>query len=438
MRELIEALNPVHLDLAGGVAGAFFENPFLETDPNGLALRFGRKSEIQAVIEDLCRVGVLTQDAQGVRLSATGTTYGDLLEWVMGLRGEDETLRSQVVAHETLARLREKLAVRQEEVSFILDAVPVGVILLDRLGQVLKANAAAQNLKVSWEDIRDGLGVPLDALHAQTYEAELETSPPLAITTRPFQVAGSETGLVVLIQDITVKRQMAAQAEKLREDFFSMIRHELRKPLLTIERSLAQMGPSKDELPLALARSATEHLGAMIDDMLFLARLERDPLAVSVGSGVSLKFLLAGCDLAFRQKAAQARISFGVDLPESDLLFMADERRIQQVLGNLLDNAFKFTPDGGEVTLQGIRRGDDLHFLVTDSGPGIPSEEREQVFRKFYQVRTDAGRQPGLGLGLAICSEVIRAHGGRIEIFDAEPVGTTVRVSVPINRSEPI
>ncbi|MBT4140207.1 MAG: HAMP domain-containing histidine kinase, partial [Candidatus Latescibacteria bacterium] len=267
------------------------------------------------------------------------------------------------------------------------------------------------------------------------FETELDGDPPVAVTTRPFEVEGSDTGVVVVIQDITAKRQMVAEAEKLREDFFSMIRHELRKPLLTVERSLAQLGQAEGESPLALARSATDHLGAMIDDMLFLARLERDPMAVAIKERVSLRFLLAGCDLAFRQKAAEAGIGFGVVFPDDDVLFDADERRLQQVLGNLLDNAFKFSPATGRVALLGQCIEEDVHFQVADSGPGIPVEERGQIFGKFYQVHSDASRKPGLGLGLAISQEVVQAHGGSISVGESEWGGTLMTVIVPVKRS---
>jgi signal transduction histidine kinase len=436
MRELLETLNPDLLDLTGDIATAFFENPFLELHSSQLVVRFGHRKELSDVVGDLCQVGVLLDDGNFVRLSVADGLYTQLVDWVGAQRGHDEVLRQEVVAFEALARLRGKLAVSQEEVSSILEMVPVGVILLDHLGQVLKANSLAEKLTFGWAAIGDHLGVALEALHTRPFETELDGQPPVAVTTRPFQVAGSDTGVVVVIQDITSKRQMAAQAEQLREDFFSMIRHELRKPLLTVERSLAQLGEAEGEAPLALARSATDHLGAMIDDMLFLARLERDPLAVVLDAEVSLRFLLAGCDLAFRQKAAQSHITFNVNFPDEDVLFLADERRLQQVLGNLVDNAFKFTPPGGQVLLAGLIQDEQIHFTVSDSGPGVPADEREQIFGKFYQIRSDAARKPGLGLGLAISQEVVQAHGGEIVVGESEWGGALMKVIVPVNRSD--
>ena len=433
--DLLDQLKVDTLGVAGDLTATFFENPFLEVNLAEAVQRFGN-ADVAEILSDLCAAGILTQESGHFQLAAKGDLYQPVADWVRAHRGDDEVARQEVVAFETLARLREKLAVSQEEVSSILDMVPVGVILLDHLGQVLKANVLAEKLTFGWSGVGEHLGVDLEALRSRPFETELDGNPPVSVTTRPFKVAGSETGVVVVIQDITAKREMAAQAEKLREDFFSMIRHELRKPLLTVERSLAQLGQAEGTSPLALARSATDHLGSMIDDMLFLARLERDPLSVVLEDAVSLRFVLAGCDLAFRQKAADAEVTFEVDFPSEDVTFVADQRRLQQVVGNLLDNALKFTPEGGQVRLWGMCDGGEVAIFVADSGPGIPAEERDQIFGKFYQVRSDAGRKPGLGLGLAISHEVVLAHGGQIEVTESEWGGALMCVRVPLKRSD--
>ena len=140
--------------------------------------------------------------------------------------------------------------------------------------------------------------------------------------------------------------------------------------------------------------------------------------------------------MAFRQKAAQSHITFNVNFPDEDVLFLADERRLQQVLGNLVDNAFKFTPPGGQVLLAGLIQDEQIHFTVSDSGPGVPADEREQIFGKFYQIRSDAARKPGLGLGLAISQEVVQAHGGEIVVGESEWGGALMKVIVPVNRSD--
>lgn len=436
MRDLLTHFSPDTLDFAGRLAARFVENPFWEPSQADLEVRFGPQVFQADTLDGLVEAGVLHKKGGKWCFEPQDAGYQSVLDWVGGLRGADVGLQQEVVAYETLARLQEKLAVSQEEVGTVLEMVPVGVILLDHFGQVLKANRLGERLTGQPDQIISRLGVLLEDLLSRPFETELDGPPPVAVTTQPFRVAGSDTGVVVVIQDITSKRELALQAEKLREDFFSMIRHELRKPLLTVERSLAQLGKAEGESPLALAQSATEHLSAMIDDMLFLARLERDPLAVACDKAVSLRFLLAGCDLAFRQKATDLGIVFKVMFPDEDVTFWADERRLQQVVGNLVDNALKFTPSGGQVVLSGRLANEAILFDVADSGPGIPAAEREEIFGKFYQVRSDAGRKPGLGLGLAITQEVVSAHGGEIVVLESEWGGALFRVRLPLVRSE--
>ena len=176
------------------------------------------------------------------------------------------------------------------------------------------------------------------------------------VVSRPFQTKGSDAGAVITVQDISEWRAVETQAEQMREAFFSMIRHELRRPLLEVERFLGGLdkeAPVDGSEALAGARRSASHLAAMVDDMLSLARLERDPLAVCLQRRVSLQFLLAGSDLAFRARAAEARLRLEVCLPEEDVVFWGDERRLSQVVGNLLDNALKFSRPGGSVELAG-------------------------------------------------------------------------------------
>ena len=111
-------------------------------------------------------------------------------------------------------------------------------------------------------------------------------------------------------------------------------------------------------------------------------------------------------------------------------------RRLGQVVGNLLDNAIKFTPTGGCVALSGGCRERVVWFEVADSGVGISVEERMRVFEKFYQVHQERNRKQGLGLGLAICRGIVAAHGGKLMIEDAADGGTRVVVELPMEEND--
>ena len=435
MLPLLNRLYPEGIELKGQLTALFFGNPFLETSLDALALRFRVEPDALArALDDLCRCGVLAHSDGRYRFAPEAVAYDGAAALAAAYRGEAAAVRQQVVEMETLARLRDALAVTHREVAAILEMVPVGVVLLDRYGHLLKSNALARRyLGLGTEraeaDVCSRLGVTLEEVMEREVHAEADLACPLGIVSHPFRATGSETGAVMILQDMTYRREMELRAERIREEFFSMIRHELRKPLLTVERFLAG-APGAEAL--AQARTAASHLGAMVDDMLFLARLERDPMVVTTEDSVSLIALMAGSDLAYRTQAATAGVRVRMAPPGEEVVFCGDERRLAQVVGNLLDNAIKFTPSGGEVVLSGGRSEGSVWLSVADSGPGIPEPERERVFGKFYQIRSDDGRAQGLGLGLAISHRVVTAHGGRIEIADRPGGGADVTVRIPL------
>ena len=432
MPDVLNRLTPYDLDLKGRIARDFFANPFLEAGCEDLVARYGKDSNaLSAALLDLCQCGILGKKGDDYVFAPELHLYADIEGWCKDLGQENAALRQQVVERETLGRLQEQLAVSQEEVGAILEIVPAGIFFLDRFGHILKCNTlGAKLLGVSEHDcdLCALLGLDLDEVLNDAVDCEVVGPPPLAVTARPFVSNTRESGVVISVQDISMRRKLEAEAERLRQEFFSMIRHELRKPLMTIERGLAEIGDSQ---AAALARTAATHMGEMVDDMLLLARLERDPMAVSGDDEISLQFLLAGSDLAFRAQAETASVTLRLIMPQRDVTFWGDERRLSQVVGNLLDNAIKFTPEEGVVVLSGGGDEQWVWFEVEDSGVGIPEEERNLVLNKFYQVETET-REQGLGLGLAICHKIVAAHGGLLNIEDGQAGGTRIVVRLPL------
>ena len=445
MNVLLEQLDPAEIKLKGRLVAAFFENPFLEASGHELCARFTAAPEaMETALADLCGCGVLENLGRLYRFSAGPQVYGAAAELAQAHQGEDAAVRQRLLELETFARLQEDLKVTRHEVGAVLDMVPAGVLILDRYGHLLKSNALGRDLlALSMDGVRADvcglLGLDLETVLAQEVHIEVELSSPLAVNSRPFRVPGSEAGAVVSVQDITDRRAVEARAEQMREAFFSMIRHELRKPLLTVDRCLSMLETGGEATPETrdMARRATAHLTAMVDDMLFLARLERDPMAVRLRDGVSLRFLLVESDLAYRVRAVENGVKLRLVPPEEDVLFRGDEGRLGQVVGNLVDNAIKFTPRSGTVLLSGGREGNGIWVRVADTGPGIPAAERERVFGKFYQMRDDEGRTVGLGLGLAICRQVVLAHSGTIEVGEQPEGGSVFTVRLPLDGLPP-
>lgn len=215
-------------------------------------------------------------------------------------------------------------------------------------------------------------------------------------------------------------REQAAQRTK--DDFLSIVSHELRTPLTSIQ-GYSQLlesrlrtdrpGETKEMAHLRVIRSQVGRMRRLVDDLLDVSRIDRR-------GGVSIETI--DFDLAEALRDAVARVrgehrEREIALTAPDTLGVhADRDRIDQVLSNLLENAVKYSPDGGPVHVSAEGRGGDVEIRVVDTGVGIPGERRESVFERFYQADDEAGRRRfgGLGLGLYISRAIVDAHGGRI------------------------
>ncbi len=482
---LLHRLGPEQVDLKRRIVVALAENPFLDAEIEAFSARFSHPPDLVGrVLDDLCVREVLVQSGWGgFGLSPAPEVYGPALS-LTAEQQEGASLRKQIYEIETAERLKQQLAVSQREVEAILDIVPAGVLIFDRHGHLVKSNRAAWEVlglekgrmeeRGIWEVLgiqagSEAAGPMLAELTAGAGERrwELDGPPPVEVVARPFSIGARGNGVILTVRDISERRAAEEAGARLREDFFSMIRHELLKPLLGIERALGGFGQggwmeaSERDALFEHARMGLQRLKAMIDDMLLLARLERDPMAVRPEEQILLTLLLTSADLSFREKAGEMGLTLKTEIPDDDLAFTGDEKRLMQVIDNLLDNALKFTPPGGTVVLKGRRvevkagagngetekktftdspvprfpdsgEGQWVEISVADTGIGIPPEEQGRIFGKFYQVQQGPDRREGLGLGLAICQRVVAAHGGRIEIDSKSGHGTTVKVLLPV------
>ncbi|MBW3613235.1 MAG: GAF domain-containing protein [Chloroflexi bacterium] len=215
-------------------------------------------------------------------------------------------------------------------------------------------------------------------------------------------------------------REQAAQ--RIKDDFLSIVSHELRTPLTSIQgysqllearMRRERSGESKEMAHLRVIRSQVGRMRRLVDDLLDVSRIDRR-------GGVSIEPV--DFDLAEDLREAVGRVArehpdreISLTAPEA-MRVHVDRDRIGQVVSNLLENAVKYSPDGGPVRATAERRGGEVEVLVADAGVGIPAEHRDHVFERFYQADDEAGRRRfgGLGLGLYISRAIIDAHGGRI------------------------
>lgn len=231
-------------------------------------------------------------------------------------------------------------------------------------------------------------------------------------------------------------------ADRLKSDFIKHVSYELRTPLNTI-MGFAELMDSG--VPGALNTRQADYvknivsgagtLTTLIDDILDLALIESGALRLEL-TRLDLFTLLNEVANHARQWAAKVNITLAVDCAENAGTFLGDDRRIRQVIYSLLNNAFRYAPDGSAITLSGRIQGEDVQIAVADNGPGIAPEVKATVFERF-ESKSNSGQRAGAGLGLALVNRFVELHNGWVEIESQN--GTLVRCHLPrrISDSDP-
>ncbi|SME94102.1 PAS domain S-box-containing protein [Tistlia consotensis] len=227
--------------------------------------------------------------------------------------------------------------------------------------------------------------------------------------------------------------------DRLKSEFLANISYELRTPLNAIvgfaeilqKQYFGELNERQLDYSQAIVESSQRLIG-LINDILDLASIEAGYLRLDQ-SPVDLHALLVAAQNLWRERARARGLDLVLDCPENIGALECDERRMTQALFNLLSNAFKFTPEGGTITLSAERVEGEVRISVSDTGIGIPLQDQARVFGKFERVDYSGsrGRQPGAGLGLSLVKSLIELHGGWIEMESAVDLGTKVICHLP-------
>ena len=241
-------------------------------------------------------------------------------------------------------------------------------------------------------------------------------------------------------QQLEVANLKLTELDRLKSDFVANVSHELRTPLTAIKgavdlvlREVAGPLTEKQSHYLTRVRSNTQHLAGLINDLLDLSKIESGKIEVR-SSPISLGGLVHEVVETLRPIAAEKEITLEATISAPSILVWADRDKINQVLMNLIGNAIKFTPAQGRVAVSASRNGkESVQVSVSDSGPGIPPDEKEKIFDKFYQIAEVGEVKPkGTGLGLAICKALLELHGGRIWVDSQANHGSTFYFTLPL------
>jgi NtrC-family two-component system sensor histidine kinase KinB len=231
---------------------------------------------------------------------------------------------------------------------------------------------------------------------------------------------GLITGWLLVLRDVTEEIEL----NRLKDDLTHMLVHDLRSPLTVLSNSLTLMGeaftegdPQLFDAVTRIAKQTGERMLTLINALLDISELESDQLELAC-EAVDVRSLLQESIAQFSSLAASAQVTLETSIARDLPALYVDLSLVARVLSNLLDNAVRFSPSGGRVRLWARSGGrsapDHLLIGVSDEGPGIPREERDRVFEKFYRGSSVRASRSGSGLGLAFCKLAVEAHGGNI------------------------
>ena len=314
----------------------------------------------------------------------------------------------------------------------LLEEAPVLAMMVDARQQVVAANAAARAyFSIVAERLPAGLvevtreGAIVDLLRAgrPTGEARLAHRQRVVTSLLVPGPAAGET--LIFLTDVTEQRRL----ETVRQEFVANLSHELKTPITSLRLAVESL---QDEPPAdsrkrfaARALKETDHLAAIVDNLRQLAEIE----------GGSTQVRLESVELAplVRESLERVHADRPLDLEvEPGLRLLTDRAKLAQAIGNLVDNAAKFSPPGSPVEVRAGARDQEVRITIRDHGPGISPEHWERVFERFYKIDPARTRElPGSGLGLAITKHLVLLLGGRVWTEAAPEGGQIFGIELP-------
>lgn len=243
-----------------------------------------------------------------------------------------------------------------------------------------------------------------------------------------------------LSRDFNEMNERLGELDQLKRDFLSKVSHDLKSPLasiqevhnLLLEEVPGELNPDQRRL-LELNRQSGERLSEMIRNLLEVSRFEAGAPRLEMEE-VDLRELAARAADRFEPTCRKQGVRLRRSLPSGPVTVAADPERAREVLENLLENALSFSPEGESVDIEVTRADGGAEIRVADRGPGVPDEEKEEIFDRFFQGDNGSERSSGgsgVGLGLTLCRQIVEAHDGEIGVVDREGGGSLFRVLLP-------
>ncbi|MBS3989799.1 MAG: HAMP domain-containing protein [Dethiobacter sp.] len=400
----------------------------------------------------------ITGPIQEVTAKAAQIAHGDFSQKI-DVRSHDEIGRLGEMFNYLSLQLDatlQEMSSEKGKMAAILSHMTDGIVALDREGKVVHLNPTGHSLL----ELSPGEEPPaavLRQLLAQVDLAELLSNGKqqsreiflaphkrtilasyVPFHTQEHSACDLSSGVLIILHDISKERELV----RIQQEFVANVSHELRTPLTTLKsytETLLEGAMYQTDTCfsfLTTMEKETERMVRLVKDLLVLSQLDFQQVA--------WRLFCQRLDELVLEVVNELEIEFGaerpgmlVTLPERPLYYCFDRDKMKQVLLNVIQNAFKFTAQDGKVAVLLEERGSVITILVKDNGIGIPPEDVERVFQRFYRVDKARSRDfGGTGLGLAIAREIVEAHGGTIALRSQPESGTEVRISLPYAQAE--
>jgi PAS domain S-box-containing protein len=376
-------------------------------------------------------------------------------------KAEEELKKYQEKLVELVNERTEELAEEKELLAVTLSSMADAVVAVDADDRIMLLNKAAEQI-TDWQ-FQQAKGKPVDGVikicneqTAQPIESpidkvresrKLETGTdhdilisrsgrqyPVSATAAPIRKNdGNMTGIVMVFRDVSQQREI----DGMKSDFISSVSHELRTPLTSIKAYAETMLYDKNMTEqtrfefLQIINEESDRLTNLINGILEISKIESGTIEI-VRSRVRAADVLKRGAEELRHVAEKKHITFNCDIDENIPELLGDENKIHSMFTNLITNAIKFTPENGVITVSAKMRGEELVIKVSDTGLGIPQNDLNKIFGRFYRVHRPGKQIQGTGLGLAIVREIVIRHDGRIDVESELDKGSTFTVYLPV------
>ncbi|MBU5211443.1 cell wall metabolism sensor histidine kinase WalK [Heyndrickxia oleronia] len=397
----------------------------------------------------------ITRPIADMRRQAMAMAKGNFSRKVK-VYGNDEIGQLAYSFNHMTKKLQEAQATTEGErrkLDSILAHMTDGVIATDRKGKIILINnPAAEMLDVSRETVLSQELVSLlniedlhqfeDLLKEQdSIILDFSTKEEPYILRASFSIIQSETGfvsgLITVLHDVTEQEKIDME----RREFVSNVSHELRTPLTTMRSYLEALADGaiddKEIAPrfLTVTQNETERMIRLVNDLLKLSKMDSRDYQLNKEWVNIIEYFHHVIDRF--EMAKDQNVTFKRKLPNAGVFVEVDLDKLTQVLDNIISNALKYSPEGGQITFRARELEEMVELSISDQGMGIPKDNLKKIFERFYRVdKARTRKMGGSGLGLAIAKEMVEAHGGEIWARSEEGKGTTIYLTLPYDRTQ--